>query len=199
MSHLHLLAGSNGSGKTTLYERVIRPITGLPFVNADEIAKALAGGAEIDEELSIRAAQMAAQRREEMIAAGTSFVAETVFSHPSKVDLVHRAIEQGYVVHLYVVVVPVELTVARVRARVSNGGHDVPEDRVRARHRRLWAHMADATRVADETTIYDNTSAAVPFRTLAQLRRGNLVPGWAEPWPGWVPPELHPDRFAGSG
>ncbi len=195
MSHLHLLAGSNGAGKTTLYEQVIRPVTGLPFVNADEIAKALAGGAPIDDGISATAARMAADRRDELIAAGTSFVAETVFSHPSKVELVERAAAAGYEVHLHVVVIPVELTVARVRARVRNGGHDVDESRVRARHERLWAHVVAAIGVAAESVVYDNTRLDDPFRVLARFDHGRVEPGWADPWPAWVPAELHPDRF----
>ena len=82
MSHLYLLAGSNGAGKTTLYERVIGPTTGLPFVNADKIASALAGGEPITEALSLEAAQLAAQRRSDLIDQGRSFVAETVTYSP---------------------------------------------------------------------------------------------------------------------
>ena len=35
---LHLLAGPNGAGKSTFYQEILGPATGLPFVNADEIA-----------------------------------------------------------------------------------------------------------------------------------------------------------------
>ena len=52
----------------------------------DAIAGALAGGEPITEALSLEAAQLAAQRRSDLIDQGRSFVAETVFSHPSKVD-----------------------------------------------------------------------------------------------------------------
>lgn len=194
MSHLYLLAGSNGAGKTTLYERVIGPTTGLPFVNADKIASALAGGEPITEALSLEAAQLAAQRRSDLIDQGRSFVAETVFSHPSKVDLVRSARARGYAVHLHVVVVPEDLTVARVRTRVANGGHDVPEMRVRARYGRLWRLVAEAITLADDATVYDNSRLRTPFQVLARYTDGRGQVSPSASWPRWVPPELHPDN-----
>jgi predicted ABC-type ATPase len=63
---------------------------------------------------------------------------ETVFSHPSKRQLVEAAIDTGYLVSLHVVMVPEGLAVARVAQRVRDGGHDVPEDKIRSRYLRLW-------------------------------------------------------------
>lgn len=194
MSHLYLLAGPNGSGKTTLYERAIRPHTGLPFVNADVIAHRLADRGAITDEMSAEAAQLAARHRDELIERGVSFVAETVFSHHSKLDLIRRAVASGYVIHLRVVVVPEDLSVMRVATRVRAGGHDVPEDRIRARHRRLWGLLAEAIPLVDDTVIYDNSNASTPFRTIAAFRHGVPIAG-PLPWPTWAPSELHPDRF----
>lgn len=195
MPYLHLIAGPNGAGKTTLYNRVIRQPTGLPFINADEIAKVLAGGGPITEELSIQAAQLAAQRRDQMLRSGASFVTETVFSHPSKVELVRTAKAAGYTVHLHIVLVPVELSVNRVRARVCNGGHDVPEDRIRARHERLWNHVAEAIHLADIADIYDNTKATSPFKLLTRFHDGKPLTPEAPSWPTWAPSILRPDQF----
>lgn len=195
MSHLYLLAGSNGAGKTTLYERVIRPTTGLPFVNADVIARSIAGDGPITEEISIAAAKSAAERRDELLRSGVSFVAETVFSHPSKVELVRTARDAGYFVHLFIVVVPVDLTAARVRARVANGGHDVPEDRIRARYERLWPLVADAVRLANEAVVYDNSRAKTPFQVIARFADGVPVDAPFAPWPKWAPAVLKPDTF----
>lgn len=189
MRLLHLLAGPNGAGKTTLYERSIRPGTGLPFVNADEIARAIVGGGRITRDVSVEAAMLAARRRDEFIANGTSFVAETVFSHPSKVELVHNAKAAGYDVRLHVVVVPVELSVLRVQTRVESGGHDVPEDKIRQRHERLWAHVAEAIAIADETVVYDNSRAAFPLREIPRFSNGRLTTKVPD-WPTWIPPEL---------
>ena len=40
--------------------------------------------------------------------------------------------------------IPEDRAVKRVKHRVRSGGHDVPEDKIRERHRRLWALVADA-------------------------------------------------------
>jgi predicted ABC-type ATPase len=179
---LHLVAGPNGSGKSTLFREVIEPVTGLEWVNADEIAAELA--AEDDYE----AAREAARRRADLIARHRSFATETVFSHPSKVELVRDAVAAGYLVTLHVVLVPEDLAVARVRNRVEYGGHPVPEDKVRARYRRLWAHVSEAVALAQESQFYDNTSASKPFRGIARFEGGRAV--GRVTWPAWARPEL---------
>lgn len=183
---LHLLAGPNGAGKSTLAERVLIPVLGLEFVNADVLAAARWPGEESAH--AYEASRLAARRREQLLAERRSFVTETVFSHTSKVDLVRAAVTQGYLVHLHVLLVPVELSVARVADRVRRGGHPVPEEKIRQRHARLWELVAVAARDVDRVTFYDNTSASHPFREVARLDRGRLV-GSAS-WPAWTAPAL---------
>jgi predicted ABC-type ATPase len=114
-----------------------------------------------------------------------SFVTETVFSHDSKLELVRSAVGAGYLVTLHVVMVPEALAVARVASRVSAGGHPVPEEKVRARHRRLWPLVASAIGLVEHATVYDNSRAARPFRVVATFERGSIV---GEPdWPPWTP------------
>lgn len=180
---LHLLAGPNGAGKSTLAERVIVPVTKLPFVNADVIAAREWPGSE--PEHAYDASRRAGAIRTEMLGRHASFVTETVFSHASKVDLVRLAVQRGYVVHLHVVLVPLDLSVVRVAERVRRGGHTVPTNKIRARYERLWELVARAAGVADRTTFYDNSSASQPFREVARLDRGVLV-GRAG-WPRWAP------------
>lgn len=94
---------------------------------------------------------------------------------------------------LHVVLIPEELAVARVADRVANGGHDVPEDKVRGRFGRLWRHLRDAIAVADEAYVYDNTRAAEPFRRVAAFVDGHVV--GTPDWPAWTPADL---RGAGA-
>ena len=182
---LHVIAGPNGAGKST-FQRSVLTLPTFEFVNADHIAARLWPGAE--EERSYDAARLAEQRRAELVAERTSFVAETVFSHESKVDLLRRASQAGYIVVLHVIIVSEELSVARVEHRVAGGGHSVPEDKVRSRHRRLWSHVAQAIGIADETIVYDNSSATKPFRIVAAYRSGKSVQ--QSGWPRWAPAEL---------
>lgn len=183
---LHLLAGPNGAGKTTFVERILAPVTGLPFINADVIAAQTWPGAEAEH--AYEASRAAARRRQELLHERVSFISETVFSHPSKVELVRQATACGYLVRLHVVLVPVELSVARVAERVVRGGHDVPETKIRERHARLWTCVAQAREDADRTVFYDNSVAAQPFREVARYVEGRPMgtPGW----PRWAPDEL---------
>lgn len=183
MPVLHLLAGPNAAGKTTLYERVIGPATRLPFINPDQIAKARWPGDE--ERQAYQASRLAAQTRDAAIAERKSFVAETVFSHSSKLDLIRRAKSAGYLVILQVVMIPEELAVARVHLRADQGGHSVPVEKVRGRYRRLRKHLKQAIPLADETFIYDNTRARHPFRIVAHYLADN--PAGTPDWPRWSP------------
>lgn len=183
---LHLLAGPNGAGKSTFVMEVLQPVTHLPFVNADVIALERWPGAETEH--AYDASRAATEQRERLIAAQASFITETVFSHPSKVELVGHAVAVGYVVQLHVILVPETVLVARVAGRVAQGGHDVPERKIRERYARLWPLVAAARAIADRTIFYDNSRASTPFRVVATCERGRLVgnPGW----PIWTPSSL---------
>lgn len=183
---LHLLAGPNGAGKTTFVERVLAPSTGLPFVNTDAIAAQRWPGDE--PERAYEAARVAEEQRSTLLAAGASFLSETVFSHPSKVGLVERAEALGYLVTLHVIMVPEETTLRRVEYRVAHGGHGVPEAKVRSRYARLWSHIAAARLIADRANFYDNSRASSPFRLVAVYGHG-VAAGEPE-WPKWTPAPL---------
>jgi predicted ABC-type ATPase len=190
---LHLLAGPNGAGKSTFFAELIGPATGLPFINADEIAARKWPGTELEH--AYEAADLAAAERQRAIESGESFITETVFSHSSKVEMVRLAREAGYHVTLHVVLIPEALAVARVRNRVEHGGHAVPEDKIVGRFARLWGHLCEAILLADETFVYDNSRAAHPFRRVASFSQGRLV-GTAD-WPGWTPKELRTAGHSG--
>lgn len=186
---LHLLAGSNGAGKTTLAQHVLLPITHLPFVNADLIAEDLwPGDRAAQARGALEVSRLAAERRDFLLRRRASFVTETVFSHPSKVAVVRQAQDLGYAVTLHVVLIPVDLAVARVADRVGAGGHQVPEQKIRERYQRLFPLVAQALRAADAGVVYDNSSLDEPFRRVARLQYGQLV---GEPtWPAWTPSAL---------
>jgi predicted ABC-type ATPase len=183
---LHVLAGPNGSGKSTFVAQVLGPVTHLPFINADEIARERWPGHE--QERAYDASTAAAQAREQSIADRRSFITETVFSHASKVDLVRQGLQAGYLVELHVMLVPEDLAVARVAHRIVLGGHTVPEDKVRQRYRRLWWLVLQARQLVDRATFYDNTTASRAFRTVAVYERGRPVGTPA--WPTWAPAEI---------
>ena len=183
---LHLVAGPNGAGKSTLVFEVLQPITHLPFVNADLIAADRWPANPLSH--AYEASRSAAAERERLMAEGSSFITETVFSHQSKVDLVADAARRGYLVFLHVVLVPASLPVPRVAARVARGGHDVPEEKVRRRYQRLWPLVRRARDLVETATFYDNTRADRPFVVVARYERGEPVDG--PRWPAWTPAAL---------
>lgn len=187
MRRLDLVIGSNGAGKSTFIRLVLAP--SLPpevvFVNADLIAAQR--WPDDPESHSYEAARIAEATRTSLIKAGRSFIAETVFSHPSKLDLITEAQAAGYQVFLHVVLVPEDLTVARVGYRVAAGGHSVPEHKIRERYQRLWTLAADAIRRADAASVYDNSDRSGP-RIVAQFSAGTPVGLIA--WPKWTPEAL---------
>lgn len=186
MRRLDLLVGPNGSGKTTFVSRLLVPsLPAIPFVNADEIARL-----EWPEDPAAHAydaAALAARTRDRLLAEGRSFIAETVFSHPSKVQLVASAARAGYTVVMHVLLIPEELAVLRVAYRVKAGGHDVPEPKIRERYRRLWSNVAASVPLADALTVYDNSHHAGP-EIVAEFV--NATPMGPQAWPAWTPPEL---------
>lgn len=180
---LHVVVGPNGAGKSTLFVRVIEPVTHLPFVNADVM---LAEAPETYAD-AYEAGRAAAGRRSEYLEKRTSFATETVFSHPSKVDFLREAVDAGYLVHVHVVAIPVELAVARVAHRVRRGGHDVATEKIRDRYMLLWSNVVAALPIVQELTVYDNSKAEGPA-VIATYRNGR--PTRPPTWPRWAPEEL---------
>lgn len=186
MKRLDLVVGPNGAGKSTFVALTLAPLLpGSVFVNADEIAKAR--WPQDPEGHSYDAARVAADTRSALIAAGRSFIAETVFSHPSKLDLIDEARAAGYTVVLHAVLIPEDLAVERVAHRVRAGGHRVPEEKIRDRYHRLWALVVRAVQRCDSATAYDNSRSKGPH-IVAQSSGGQLIGQPA--WPVWTPTEL---------
>ncbi len=186
MRRLDLVVGPNGAGKSTFVALTLAPLLpGSAFVNADEIARQR--WPEAPAEHSYEAARIAANTRQALIDRGRSFIAETVFSHPSKLELIDAAHVAGYTVVVHVLLIPEDLAVHRVAHRVQAGGHAVPEDKIRERHRRLWDLVATAIARADTATVYDNSAVRGP-RIVAQFNGG--LPVGAPRWPGWSPAAL---------
>ena len=182
MTRLDLVVGPNGAGKSTFVRFTLAPLwPAATFVNADVIAAQRwpdDQGAHAYE-----AAEIAAETRRRLIALGRPFIAETVCSHPSKLELVDQANRAGYHVALHVVMVPEDLSVARVAARVAAGGHDVPAAKIRARHQRLWAIVAEAVDRSATATFWDNSRHDGP-RMVALFSDG--LPVGAPRWPTWT-------------
>lgn len=85
MKYLWVLAGANGSGKSTFYRKFLAD-TGIPFINADEIAKVKFPDKTV--EANQKAQAEAHRLYHEHLDKGASFCYETVFSHHSKIEFI---------------------------------------------------------------------------------------------------------------
>ena len=87
-----------------------------------------------------------------------SFSFETVMSHRSKIEILQNAKVRGFDLTVYFVATrDPEINVNRVERRVDLGGHDVPKDRIIARHFRTMELLPEAIEVADRAYLFDNS------------------------------------------
>ncbi|MEZ6124643.1 MAG: zeta toxin family protein [Planctomycetaceae bacterium] len=161
------LAGSNGAGKSTFYETQLASLD-WPFVNADLLAKEL----KLD---PYSAAELAKQRRAKLVEQKASFIFETVFSDPvgEKVRFLQDASESGY--HVFLIFVAIrdpETSIQRVGMRVSQGGHDVPTEKLRSRHARTLTNLKLAIRCLPQVRIFDNSDLSKPYEHVATFVNG---------------------------
>ena len=186
----HLLAGPNGAGKSTLYRALVRDehiSAELTFINADLYERDHLSHISDPEERSKMARDWAETQRQDMLLAGESFVSETVFSHESKLALIEDAARQGYVVVLYVVALddPQRL-LARVQRRVSEGGHDVPQDRILARYPRTLANLSVAVDLATVAYLYEAREQEEGGPYLLAMRQGAKQTVFVKSLPRWA-------------
>lgn len=183
---LDLVIGPNGAGKSTYVELLLAPRRpGVTFLNADVIAAQRWPEDPLGH--SYDAAQVAEQTRSRLLELREPFIAESVFSHPSKLDLLDAASAAGYTIELHVLLVPEDLTVHRVAHRVASGGHAVPEDKIRSRYQRLWPLVADAIGRADAARVWDNSRHDGPAEVA--LFAAGMPVGRCQ-WPAWTPHAL---------
>lgn len=186
---LWVLAGGNGAGKSTFHALYLQP-RGVRLLNADVIAKAISP--EKPESVSYEAASHAERLRRDLLHKGVSFCFETVFSHESKIDFIASAKSLGYeIILVYIHLDNPDINEARVRQRVSEGGHNVPNEKIRDRIPRTINNITQAILLFDEARLLDNSSHADPFRQVAEVRRGILTNG-LHPLPAWAQKILTP-------
>ena len=155
-----------------------------PFINADIIQREELGDA--SPEAAYKAAEMAMERRREILSRGGDLVTETVFSHASKLDLVREARTRGYDVWVvHVGVDSPDLSVARVAYRVRTGGHGVPETKIRERYQRSAPLIRDAVRLATKGLVYDNSVAGQSPKLVLTFEQGRLLAVRPSP-PAWI-------------
>jgi predicted ABC-type ATPase len=128
-----VIAGPNGAGKTTFARSFLPLEAHCPrFINADLIAAGLAPFA--PETAAIKAGRLMLEEIDTSVRRGESFAFETTLAGLSYRSHIKAWRASGYHVSLFFLSLPdVETAIARVAARVRQGGHHIPEDVIRRR------------------------------------------------------------------
>ena len=159
---LYLIAGANGSGKTTL-ARELLVNENISFLNADEYAKEL--NPEDLSKVKISAGKKLFEELEKCINCGFSFAIETTLAGSLYVKIIKNLQKKGYKVHLiYVFLDSPQMCIARIKGRVKQGGHYIPDLDVRRRYTRslknFWTCYKD---IVDSWGLYYNGSGQSVF------------------------------------
>jgi predicted ABC-type ATPase len=153
-----IIAGPNGAGKTTFATEYL-PNEGdcLRYANANLIARGLSP---FDPDLAaVVAGRLLLELIDDYAAAGDDFAFETTLSGRTYARRIQGWRSSGYYVRLIFLWLPsVEIAVRRVRQRVAQGGHNVPENVIR---RRFASGLAIYKPLVNEWRMYDN-SGVVP-------------------------------------
>ena len=157
-----IIAGPNGAGKTTFAREFLPNEARCPeFINADLIAAGLSPFK--PEAAAARAGRLMLAEMEERVSQRRNFAFETTLSGHVYARKITSWRSMGYHVKLIFLSLPSgELAMARVAARVAQGGHDVPEEVIR---RRFISGMRNFEniykKIVDAWVLYDN-SGGVP-------------------------------------
>jgi predicted ABC-type ATPase len=195
---LQVIAGVNGAGKSSIIGSAIRNFGGN-YYNPDEAARAMMAA---DPDLELVEANAAAwlhgkEELEKAIAEGLDFAFETTLGANTMPRKIEEAAAAGFEVRVWFVgLASVELHIARVRLRVSKGGHDISEADIRRRYEHSRLNLVHLLPVLTELRVFDNSADSDPATGQApepvlvlHLERGRIVappdlrgtPQWAKP------------------
>jgi predicted ABC-type ATPase len=134
LKNLYIIAGCNGAGKTTASFTILPEILNCKeFINADEIAKGLSPFNQAG--VAIEAGRIMLNRINDLMAQGVDFAFETTLSTRSYQSKIIEAQRKGsFVTLLFFWLNSTDLAKERVKTRVSEGGHHIPEDVIERRY-----------------------------------------------------------------
>lgn len=174
MPRLYIISGCNGAGKTTAsYTLLPEMLECSQFVNSDEFAKGLAPFS--PERASIQASRFMLMKIRYLFRRKEDFGIETTLATRTLLKTIGQAQEEGYTVTLmYFWLNSPDLAVARVKARVEAGGHNIPEETVRRRYDMgLKYFFRDYAPICDRWILADNSN--IPFRVIAEGSRDSVI------------------------
>lgn len=175
LPNLYIIAGCNGAGKTTASFTMLPELLNVrEFVNADEIARGISPFR--PETVSIEAGRIMLKRIDELMAQKQDFAFETTLSTRSFAVLCTNAREKGYKIHLlFLWLDSVELAIERVKQRVAQGGHHIPEETIRRRYQKGIRNFFTLYEERVDAWLFLDNSGATPTLMAENGDRGMTV------------------------
>lgn len=177
----YLFAGVNGAGKTTLFNAMNGNVKKSFRINSDEIVREI--GKWDSETDQVKAAKIAVGLRNECMEKGNSFNEETTLTGKTILKLIDKVREKNYKLHLfYVGVGSPDISKERIKKRVADGGHHIPDEVVDKRYKESLKNFEKILKKFDNVVVYDNS---VRFRTLLQIIDKKVIK-IADDLPEWM-------------
>jgi predicted ABC-type ATPase len=126
--------------------------------------------------------------RNKLLEQKTSFTFETVMSHHSKVEFLEQAQREGYRTYLYFVATDdPAINISRVRNRVQQGGHGVPEEKITSRYHRSLDLLLNAIYQTNRAFVFDNSgdNKNEKHTFLAEITDGKVLELKSDTIPAW--------------
>ncbi|GGG65456.1 zeta toxin family protein [Epilithonimonas arachidiradicis] len=156
--NLYIISGCNGAGKTTASFTILPEILDCKeFVNADEIAKGLSPFQ--PEKVALESGRIMLNRIDELFSQNENFAFETTLATKIYKQKIIKAKEQGYnTTLLFFWLKNPELAIERVKIRVKEGGHYIPEDVIKRRYYNGIFNLFNIyLSIVNQTLIFDNS------------------------------------------
>jgi predicted ABC-type ATPase len=153
-----IVAGPNGAGKSTFAESFLpNEANCFYFVNADMIAKGISPLR--PENAGVEAGKILFRKIEEYSNRDITFAFESTLSGTGHLRRIESLKKNGYRIVIYYLQLASEvLAIERVRCRVREGGHNIPDADIRRRFKRSWLNFRKLYRnLADEWIVFDNS------------------------------------------
>lgn len=165
---LYVLAGVNGAGKSSIGGQHLLDVSGMPWFNPDTFAREYREATGCGQEEANAIAWSEGMRYlDEAIANGTSHAFETTLGGRTVPAKIAVAAATHDVVIWYCGLASPELHIARVKARVASGGHDIPESKIRERYESSLVNLIALLPRLSFLMVYDNSAQAGPGESIA--------------------------------